>query len=137
MSPSSDYSTEFDRVFTLRPRTSRWLLVWWCGLHAVAVSGGLLMPIPGVFRALVVAAVVLHAVWHRPSRPPRWIAYSNGVWSLPGHENAALTCARGTRAASWWVALLLVGRAKRTRLLLLRDQLDAREWYLLNAVLRS
>lgn len=137
MSPSSDYSTEFDRSFTLRPRASRWLLIWWCGLHGVAASGGLLLPIPGVPRALVITAVMLHAIWRLPRRPPRWLAYSNGVWSLPGHDNAVLTCFRGTRSGSWWVVLVLIGRDRRSRFLLLRDQLDAREWYRLNALLRG
>ncbi len=137
MRPSNDYSPEFGRIFTLRPRSSRLLCAWWWVLHCVAGSGGLLLPVVGAFRLLVVAAVVLHAVCCPPRRPPRWVGHANGVWSLPGHRGVPLIAARGTCAGSWWVALVLGPPGRRTRLLLLRDQLEAREWRLLKAALRD
>ena len=137
MSPSNDFSTEFGRIFTLRPRSSRLLLVWWSVLHGVAASGGLLLQIPRIFQVLVITSVVLHALWRLPGRPPPWIAYSNGFWSLPGHRGTPLACIQGTRAGSWWVALVLGAPGRRIRLLLLRDQLEAREWRQLKAALRG
>ncbi|HEY5623687.1 MAG TPA: hypothetical protein VIV14_07985 [Gammaproteobacteria bacterium] len=112
------------------------MTAWWCLVHAVALAG-----VAGVFVdigtvAACGTAVLGHALWFRPPRPPKFIGYAEGHWFLPGAGGRLLVVAHGARLGPWWVRLVLAAPSHETTILLLRDQLAASEWRLLRRALQ-
>jgi hypothetical protein len=80
-------------------------------------------------------AVLGHARWFRPPRPPAFIGFADGHWLVPGGGYRLLEAARGSTLGPWWIRLVLSAPTGGVRILLIRDQLTASEWRLLRLAL--
>lgn len=87
-------------------------------------------------KIFLLALLTGHAYWRRPRNPPRIVRNGNGFWSLPNRGQTGLRLGPATRYGDWWVDLRLAGSGGDVRVLLLRDQLSAAAWRVLQATLR-
>ncbi len=136
MPPSRDYSTGSGPTFTLRPRPSRLLLVWWWIVHGVGAAGIIELPLPWVLRCWLLAAVAGHGYRRFPRVSPAYLRYRNGIWAVPAVHGGRLRLAPGSRYSSWWIRLILEGRRGSIPVLVLYDQLEKHEWRALQAAIR-
>ena len=130
-------STGSGRAFILDPTRSRLLSTWLLGIHALAGAAVLALEAAWILNIVLLAALAAHGLWRRPGTPVRIIRNRNGFWSLPDRGHLGLRLGPATRYGDWWVDLRLVAPGRRARILLLRDQVDARAWRLLQATLRE
>lgn len=109
---------------------SRWLGLWWAGLHGLIGLGVLLveLPLPGVAAGLVAVA------WHYRHRFPRGrrllLVDGDRRFALPADSRFNLRLLSDSAAGRLWITLVFSDRPGQG-LLVLRDQLPAREWRLL------
>lgn len=113
-------------------------MVWWAALHLL-LAGALIMSAqraPALW--LLLPALCLHAWWWWPQPVTAALDCSHaGDWSLPAEGLHGLVLGPGTRYSAWWVELHFETPGGRRKLLLLRDQLDAGSWRVLQARLRE
>lgn len=121
---------------TLKPSRSRWLVVWWGSLHALAAAGLLWSAVPWWLAAPGLAALAAHLWLAAPAPPTPVERGADGLWSLPAEGRAGLRLREGASVGPFWVDLRLDGPGGRRAVLLLRDQLDGESWRALQAELR-
>jgi hypothetical protein len=138
---SSDLSSSaYEEPFILRPKRSRWLMLWWLALHLVVSLGVIALGLGALATCFAAAALGAHGVLRAPRRTAVLLRRRDGTWALPDAGLDRLRLGRGTRYGSLWMELVLVAdspnRKRKTAILLLRDQVDAESWRRLQAQLR-
>jgi hypothetical protein len=124
-------------VIVLTPDPSRWLRIWWLGVHALGIAGLWLAGLPTVLKCLGTLVAAMHWAVLRPGDPPGLVLRADGTWDVPSRGLAALRLGLGTRYTRLWVKLELVGATGSIDILLLADQLDAEAWGRLQNRLRG
>lgn len=123
-----DCSEPSARAVLLRPEPSRCLLAWWIGLHAVVATALLMTNSAPALGALPLLA------WHGLARRPRrrspagsLLLIAGGRILRPAALRPDIAAGPGSRAGRFIVELEFAGE-RPARELILRDQLDARDW---------
>ncbi|HEU4617689.1 MAG TPA: hypothetical protein VFV10_06580 [Gammaproteobacteria bacterium] len=118
----------------IEPRPSRWLVHWWRGVHALAAAGVLASALPRAYALLALAGLLVHALLGRPPASRCLELRADGSWAVPGASGLSLV--EGTAVGPFWIRLKLARPGLRVARLLLRDQVDAETWRVLQAELR-
>jgi hypothetical protein len=120
----------------LEPERSLTLILWWAALHVLLALALAALPGPVWVSGFLAAALLAHASFRFPRRPPVLALARDGTWSLPESGVSGLVLGAGSEIASAWVRLILVGPGTRRSVLLLKDQLSPQSWRALQAGLR-
>src|SRR5262245_40989095 len=130
-------SSAFEPALRLEPSPSRFMWVWWVGLHALLGASAMLVAVPTVVRFAVLIAILGHGVFRRPRPPPTVVLVgADGRCVVP--EWGANPSALGpqTLICSGWLRLDVRTGSRRRDILLFADQLPAPQWTRLRARLR-
>jgi hypothetical protein len=111
-------------------------MIWWVLLHAVLAASALLLELAPVLVLLGLAAIVAHGIARYPRGPKLLVLQSDGTWAVPERGWHGLKLAPGTAWTTWYVELALSGQPK-ARIVLLRDQLCAEDWRVLQLAVRE
>ncbi len=127
-----------ERVFILKPGRSRALWAWWICLHALLGSSIWLTAIPHYVNLVLLGVLGMHAYLRRPREAPVLIGGPGGRWALPGLRLYNLELSRRTRFARTWIFLHFAGvHGRYASVLLLADQLSARDWHRVQIAVRE
>jgi hypothetical protein len=113
------------------------LLAWWLSLHALLAATVIVLDLPVAPALALLVLVAAHVFWRRPRGPGLIVRHADGTWAIPEQGRHGLRLVRGTAWTTWWVELVLAGDGRRTRALLLKDQLDADAWRRLQTTVRE
>jgi len=105
-------------------------------LHGSGAAGIIALPVFAGIRSLLLLALAGHLLWRWPAATPVLVAYPNGTWAVPRYGLCGLRPGSGTRSAPSWIRLVFAGGRRSCRIVLFRDQFDARDWRDLRARLR-
>lgn len=131
-----DCSGPFERALLFKLRASRWLRIWWIGLHLVLILAVLMANPPPAVGAALMLGLAAHFRRLFPLRGALLIASPGGRFALPAAGRFDLTLAEATRLGGFWVELAFSDRPG-SRFLILRDQLAEPDWRRLGLILRE
>ena len=113
------------------------LALWWASLHLL-LWGSVLAATDSVVADLAsFGLLAVHAAFRFPDSRVLLARLDDGRWSIPSRGLDGLELGAGTCFAAYWVLLELVAPDRSLRLVLLRDQFDARNWRRLQVAVRE
>lgn len=111
-------------------------MAWWAGLHGLLLLAIWAAGWRSGSSACLAAAVAAHWAARRPGSETALIVYLGaGVWALPETRRFRLALSGATGWGPGWTELRFSGEPG--RVLLLADQLDARDWRRLRAAVQE
>jgi hypothetical protein len=93
---SRGWSHASGRAFTLTPKRSRALILWWVALHALLVASFIASGLPAAVEVIAAGAALAHAVVRRPLAATPVERRPDGMWALPERGLSRLILVQAT-----------------------------------------
>lgn len=113
------------------------LVLWWAALHLLLCASVFAATRSVVAGLVAFGVLTAHAAIRFPDTRVVLARSGDGRWSIPERGVSGLELGPGTCFAASWVLLQLVSPDRSLRLVLLRDQLGARDWRRLQVAVRE